>query len=410
MKVKFREWSFYNDRVQVKIEGLKIDRLIDKAVKNGAMVRDFRMVSETEAVCWVSGKDLKALRKYAKSIYRITLMSEKGIYAVGKRISKRHYLPAGTALVILMVFFQSKFVYSIHIDGYRGIPEEQLRLCLAKQGISEGAYIPDVAWQKARDSIFYTFPQITWVQLVYDGRVVYLNISETDHKLYGDYEKYLEGVEHEENSAEGTEKQETDSREEELLREEMGDLFIPSQKPTAFCNIVAQTHCKIDAIEPIWGEALVKPGDYVEEGQVLISGYIPIESKTYQEGWPTEYYVRAQGTVWAIVPYRLSFSQERYVSSELIERQRQGEIIQGENIVSNKVEKTEEEAKAKANQQIRVWARENLPKNYEIINKGLKFYYKENIIDVGVTLEVRRQIGIEQEIVIGEETTDRDSD
>ena len=58
------------------------------------------------------------------------------------------------------------------------------------------------------------------------------------------------------------------------------------------------------------------------------------------------------------------------------------------------------------NQQIRLWAKENLPEKAEIINKSLNFCYKKNIIDVGVTLEVRREIGIEKEIPVGQENSD----
>ena len=77
-----------------------------------------------------------------------------------------------------------------------------------------------------------------------------------------------------------------------------------------------------------------------------------------------------------------------------------------EAVVASKREKTEKEIKAKVNQQIRQWAKENLPEGAEILNKDLNFSYKENIIEAGVTLEVRQQIGEEQEILIGEESTD----
>lgn len=51
-----------------------------------------------------------------------------------------------------------------------------------------------------------------------------------------------------------------------------------------------------------------------------------------------------------------------------------------------------------------------MPEEAEILNKDLNFSYKENIIEVGVTLEVRQQIGEEQEILIGEESTDTSGD
>ena len=212
--------------------------------------------------------------------------------------------------------------------------------------------------------------------------------------------------------------------------------------------------------------------------------------------------MRARGEVWARVPYRLTFRQERYLRSAQVEReqtgayaaqsgqaaqmkqtqsedaqsgqaaqpeqaqsedaqdgqtaqmkqtqsedaqsgqtaqmeQTQSEDVQsgkaaqpgqtqtenarsgkadasdtqgGPAVVSNRVEKTQEQAKAKVEQQIRIWAKENLPENAEIVKKSLNFTQKENIIEVGVTLEVRRQIGKEQEIVFGTEDSTQQRD
>ena len=64
------------------------------------------------------------------------------------------------------------------MDGYKGIPETELLNCLAEAGIEEGSYIPGIDWSRAEDLIYDAFPQVTWVQLVYDGRKVFLNISE----------------------------------------------------------------------------------------------------------------------------------------------------------------------------------------------------------------------------------------
>ena len=180
--------------------------------------------------------------------------------------------------------------------------------------------------------------------------------------------------------------------------------------------------------------------------------------------------MRARGEVWARVPYRLTFRQERYLRSAQVEseqtgayaaqsgqaaqmkqtqsedaqsrqtvqmKQTQSEDAQsgqaaqpgqtqnedaragkagasdtqgGPAVVSNRVEKTQEQAKAKVEQQIRIWAKENLPENAEIVKKSLNFTQKENIIEVGVTLEVRRQIGKEQEIVFGTEDSTQQRD
>ena len=280
-------------------------------------------------------------------------------------------------------------------------------------------------------------------------------------------------------------------------------LFIPAPEPqNGYCNIVAARSGYIERIDPLWGDAMAEPGDYVKKGQILIRGQIPIETTTFDENAPKEYYVRARGEVWARVPYRLTFRQERYLRSAQVERaqtgayaaqsgqaaqmkqtqsedaqsgqaaqpeqaqsedaqdgqtaqmkqtqsedaqsgqtaqmeQTQSEDVQsgkaaqpgqtqtenarsgkadasdtqgGPAVVSNRVEKTQEQAKAKVEQQIRIWAKENLPENAEIVKKSLNFTQKENIIEVGVTLEVRRQIGKEQEIVFGTEDSTQQRD
>ena len=144
-----------------------------------------------------------------------------------------------------------------------------------------------------------------------------------------------------------------------------------------YCNIVAAESGYIDSIETYRGIALVQKGDYVEKGQVLILGCVPANSTSFSEDAPKEYYVRSKGIVNALVPCRFTYSYE----------------VQGE-VSQKQMEKN-------ANQQIRLWARENLPEKSQIVNKDLKFSRKENIIEVGVTLEIRRQIGEEQEILVG---------
>ena len=119
---------------------------------------------------------------------------------------------------------------------------------------------------------------------------------------------------------------------------------------------------------------------------------VPIEPTVYGEDVPDEYMVRAKGEVWANVPYRLTFNQERYTEDKRNE---------GEKLVVCMRERTEKEVKEKVNSSIRLWAAENLPENAQILNKNLNFCYKGNIIEIGVTLEVRQQIGEEQEILVG---------
>ena len=470
MKARSKKLNFYSDRIEVRIEGFQIGKLLDAAARSGMLLKAIRVDSETAARAEIAACDLKPLQKLAGARYRVTPQVRRGVVYQTRALLRRPMLVIGVLLVASMVIAESFFVAAVTIDGYRAIPESALRDCLAASGVREGVYRPGIDWGQAEAALFETFPQIMWVRLVYDGRLVVLEVAETGHQII---------------------------RGESELAADEEKLFIPAPEPqNGYCNIVAARSGYIERIDPLWGDAMAEPGDYVKKGQILIRGQIPIETTTFDENAPKEYYVRARGEVWARVPYRLTFRQERYLRSAQVEREQTGayaaqsgqaqsedaqsgqaaqmkqaqsedaqsgqaaqmkqtqsedaqigqtaqmeqtqsedaqsgkaaqpgqtqtenaragkadasETQGGPAVVSNRVEKTQEQAKAKVEQQIRIWAKENLPENAEIVKKSLNFTQKENIIEVGVTLEVRRQIGKEQEIVFGTEDSTQQRD
>ena len=470
MKARSKKLNFYSDRIEVRIEGFQIGKLLDAAARSGMLLKAIRVDSETAARAEIAACDLKQLQKLAGARYRVTPQVRRGVVYQTRALLRRPMLVIGVLLAASMVIAESFFVAAVTIDGYRAIPESALRDCLAASGVREGVYRPGIDWGQAEAALFETFPQIMWVRLVYDGRLVVLEVAETGHQII---------------------------RGESELAADEEELFIPKPEPqNGYCNIVAAHSGYIERIDPLWGDAMAEPGDYVKKGQILIRGQIPIETTTFDENAPKEYYVRARGEVWARVPYRLTFRQERYLRSAQVAREQTGayaaqsgqaqsedaqsgqaaqpeqaqsgdaqsgqaaqmkqtqsedaqsgqtaqmkqtqsedaqsgqaaqpEQAQNEDaragkadasdtqggpaVVSNRVEKTQEQVKAKVEQQIRIWAKENLPENAEIVKKSLNFTQKENIIEVGVTLEVRRQIGKEQEIVFGTEDSTQQRD
>lgn len=378
--------NFSAHRVQIRIEGFRIDKLLNRAMKEGLDIRGIQFLSQLEAICWLTPEDLKQLRKLTKALYKISEVEHCGPEYKLIRFIKDPIRIAGIFIILFLVVGQSLFVKTIEVEGYRAIPETELRKALEETGIKEGSYRPGIDWNKAEEHIYESFPQITWLSIVYDGRKVFLTVAEG------------KGL--------------SDQAKEEEIPEDVLQLTVHREK--YYGNIVASCAGYIESISTYRGLELVEVGDYVEKGQILVSGYIPTKPTVFEEGYPEFYLVKAQSTIVAKVPYRLTFNQERYVPAEtavLYEQDKKDgayekdEREKGE-IVLNKREKSEKEVKEKVEQQIRQWIKENLPEKAEILNKSLNFSYKENIIEVGVTLEVRQQIGEEQEILIGQESTD----
>ncbi|MCI6012270.1 MAG: sporulation protein YqfD [Firmicutes bacterium] len=358
-----RRLNFYSHRIHIKVEGFRLERLLDQALKAGLDLKAVRMTEDNALTCWLSREDLKRLRHFAKSAYRITVLQQSGPVPQAKSILQRPAFVIGFVLALTFVIWQSFFVRSIEISGYRGIPEEALLRCLQENGIRKGACRPDIDWEAAEQAIYDTFPQVTWAKLAYKGQKVYLYLSETDRDLY--------------------------------QKEETADA--PTQQ--VYTDLVASCSGYIQTIYPYSGLALVEEGDYVKKGQILITGKVPIEPTTYDEESEGGriYFVNAKGEVWARVPYYVTLRQERYLW---------GEKTENGKIVADRAEKTEDQAKRRAEQQLRLWTAENLPENAEILKKSLKFTRNGNIIEVSVLLEVRQQIAAQQEEQIGETDTD----
>lgn len=352
----YRELNFSVHQVTIKIEGFRIDKLLDRGMKAGICFRNIKYDSPLAATLEITPYDLEKLKKISGALYRISVVKQKGIGFKLKNFLKQPLKVIGIIITCTLVISQSFFVKTIEVNGYKAIPETALRQALAEVGIEEGSYRPNINWKDAEEFLYDSFPQITWLKLVYDGRKVFLNIAET-----GDD----------------------------------GEEIAPARQ--YYCNIVAAESGYIETINAYRGLALVEAGDYVHKGDVLISGYVPTEPTVYDEDYPKYYYVKSKGEITATIPYRLTFNQERYVSA----------AGNKENLVTNKREKTEEEINKKAEQQLRLWVKENLPENAEILSKSLNFSYKESIIEISMTLEVRTQIGKEQEIEIGQKSTDQ---
>ncbi len=248
---KYSELSFFKERVQIRIEGFRIDRLLDKAFRNGIHMKTVQLKSETELVCWISAEELKQLRRLAKSAYRITVLKSHGPAPFVRNFIRKPGLVLGCLIVCIMVGLQGYFIETIQINGYGGIPEEELLACLAEEGIVRGALRTEIDWAKAENKIYDTFPQVTWAQLVYSGRMVILNIAETNHDVYG-----------------------IDVPSERTGEHNSEDISSEERKYT---DVVAACDGYVEEIHAYWGKAMVEKGDYVEAGQILISGRMESE-------------------------------------------------------------------------------------------------------------------------------------
>lgn len=388
--------AFTEHYKKIKIEGFRLDRLLDKCIKNHIHLKNIRFVNDIEIHLMISSRDLKKLQKLAKKSYKITVLGEGGYKYGLKRLWKRKITLLGILIFAAFLYYQSLFVAEIRVNGYESIDEPHLRQTLAEAGLYEGCR-KKIDLNKVKIRLYEEYEQIVWAGVEFEGNRAVVSIAEGEKTLKTDVAK---------------------------------------KKP---CHIVADRPGYISKIVPIEGQRAVRDGTYVKKGDILITGEIPLQKTTYgteSEG-QEKTYVHGEGLVEARIPERIIFCAPRYERIKKRTGRKHWSIAVNGHSLSEKmssyktsVKKTKNlihmvkpfplkidavvieeavlfdreiknrELKRAVNASIRQYVKENLPKKAQILNKSLNFSREKNIINIGVTLETLQQIGTEEEIIV----------
>ncbi|MBQ6183687.1 MAG: sporulation protein YqfD [Clostridia bacterium] len=181
--------------------------------------------------------------------------SASGLPFIIYRYRKRAGLAAGTALGLVMMLVSSLFAWDIVITGNSDVSERQILASLDSLGVDIGAYIPRIDVSDVNSRLVLALPELSSASLHIDGTVLYVDVIERVR---------------------------------------------PPEKAerSGVYDVVAARDGVITDIETYNGRAVVKPGDTVSAGQVLISGVFTVgddpclEAATHARGKVTAYYYR----------------------------------------------------------------------------------------------------------------------
>jgi len=369
-------------------------------MKKDIRLRNIRMIGDMELTLKIKNVDYEKLRRLTKSQYKLTILEDKGYKPLFRKIFSNKVALVGLVLFLFLIYYQSLFISEIRVSGYESFTEARIRESLKEAGFYEGCR-KNIDINEVKNSVNNDLGNIVWIGITYQGSLAEVKIVE-------------------------------------------GTINLTPLDRSRPCHIVADKAGYIEEVIPLQGLRALEQGVYVQPGDVLISGMIPMASTAY--GTPTEHvterYVHAEGTVTAKVPDRFVYYQNRY---ELI-KTKTGSRIFGieiclgdkrintakfmnsyevaeyktimsvsairplpiritfltiEEVTLSRRERTEEEILKLAETQLRAIIKEKLPEKAEITNKSLNFVPGENIIEVSAMIESLQQIGTEQEIVIG---------
>jgi len=389
--------------IRIKVEGFEQEKLLTECVRRGIPMKDIHPASDIEMTLTLMEWDYQEFVRIAKNRYQITILKESGYKPTIRKTFRRKSTILGLILFALILFYQSTFVSELRILGYEEFTETEIRDSLREAGLFEGCS-KRVDLKQVKLHIYQDLDNIAWIGVKYIGNLAEVSIVE------------------------GT----------------ITPKPVDQSKP---CNIVADKEGYVEKTIAREGVVAAQQGTFVKPGDVLISGIVPLRNTAY--GTPaaglTERYVHSSGEVYAKVPYRLFYYQEKYEyikeytgkslygirleigdlkintakifynydNSMYSERVLFNIIrpipmslgfVQIDEVEVSKQERSQSDIKKEANRLVREAIKEKVPENSQILNNSLKFSPGENIIGVTIMLETLEEIGEEKEIVIGNPT------
>lgn len=171
------------------------------------------------------------------------LLSEKVKYEIseplglyGALIKNKNKLGAliGAAVILFLVIFSGGIVWDVRIEGAEEADEAEIIEELKEAGLSVGKRWNRLNLSEIEHNTLLLSDSVSWLNINRRGTVAYVKISD---KI----------------------------------------LHVPEPLPEGYANVVAARDCVIEEIIVKRGYAMVKKGESVKKGQILISGVIPTE-------------------------------------------------------------------------------------------------------------------------------------
>jgi similar to stage IV sporulation protein len=389
---------YFRGSLKVRVQGLKIESFFNMSVAYGISFWNVERISMTEAQFNISIKGYKLLKKVLrKTGCQVSIIDKYGFPFFMLKLKRRKMLGIGFAIFLTIVIGMSSFVWSVKIIGARGISIKEIEKNLSELGVKPGAFKLSLPVADIENNMLIRMEGLSWIKV----------------KLVGT-------------------RAEVEVKERVVMPE-----IVPDDKP---CDVIAKRDGIIIKIVSSKGDPVVKQGDTVRKGQVLVTGtikrpdledrYVHAAAESLARTWYeqscaipfqsvekirtgrklSKIYIKIGSKKIQIKNCNISYKSYDKIekSTKLIDTASfqlpLDIIIEEYHETANKIRTiTAEEAKIEASNKVEKSIMENIPSDAKIINKKVNVSIKENAAYAVGLIETIEDIGIQQEIIINGE-------
>ena len=218
--------------VNISVEGYFIERFINICISKNILLWNMERKKSTYLNANIGIKEFKKIKQIAKKTKcKIKINRKKGMPFLINKYKKRKIFAIFLLFILILIFLSSNFIWNIEISGNERIEEIDLLNLLNENGLYIGKVKKNIDTQKIINNIRLQREDIAWISIDLIGTNVIVKISESSEKP-------------------------------EIIDQE------------DYCNIVSDKEAVITKISAKTGTPLVKPGDVVTKGTVLVGGWM----------------------------------------------------------------------------------------------------------------------------------------
>ena len=258
--------NFVFGYVSINIEGFFNERFINICNNKSIFLWNIKRKNSTTICVNIGISDFKKIKQICKKTKsKIKINQKKGLPFIFERYKKRKIFLLLIIIILGLIVISSNYIWNIEIRGLNKINENELLEQLQENGFEVGKIKGKINTNEIINKIRLIRNDISWMEINLKGTNAIINIVEAEEKP-------------------------------NIIDE------------NRYCDIVSNTSGIIEKITTERGTALVRKGDIVEKGTILIGGYM--EGK-----YTDKRYVHAKGEVKAKVWYTKK-KKSKYIREE----------------------------------------------------------------------------------------------
>lgn len=241
---------YFKGYVTLEIEGFFIEKFLNLCAQKNILIWDVVYGKNGIVTLKMTVRGFRKIRHDAyKTRTYVKTIKKSGLPFFISKNKNRKGLAIGIILSMIVFFYISSFIWQIEVDGNERLSDEKIISLLNEAGFKKGMIRFGIDNEKIKNDVLLKNEDLSWIWVDIKGTKAFVSVRE---------------------------------------KKEAPKVF-DKNEPS---NIIAVRDGLVTRVIAKSGQSVVKEGDVVSEGNLLISGVLESEAKGYK-------YVNASGEIWA---------------------------------------------------------------------------------------------------------------